>query len=1360
MKLQCPGCQADFAVDDNRIPPQGMQVRCPKCFKSIEVSSESGFGSDLESALGVDLSGPGPGDQAPVVTVAHEAPELPPGSGVAPPGADEAPAPRTQPPGSPDKGPDWPGLEDLNTKDISMIGTYQKVEDKPVAADDVWGGGAPAKAESTADLAESTADLAESTADLAESTVPGDNLLGDSFDLDDVALEASEFDEALPTSEHEGIAEAAGVAPGAASQGVGELSFDEVAPPPAPGSSGTVSLGGPETPFDTLPSKEPSPAPAAEVDFGDFEFSDEALDEPAVSPAPSSGQAPAMPAGGDDAPDSIFAVEEASGVFDRAELSAEASGQPGDTAGLEGELADPFAVEGAEGEGEFGDFQREMLAPNVGEAGAQEDTLGGLQPPQPEKAPAGGGPTLDDIDFASLLDEVPGDKKKDEELFFVDSPSVPETEFETPKAPDAFSMEEIGLDELDDIGAAVGGGGGGGGGGESTVDDLFDLDMDGDMSAAIPSLDSPEVAIPQPQAPGAAPAPRRAPRRRKKGGMGVLIFLVILVGAGLGAWQMGLLDDFIGTKPKKIVLQNKKEKTKLAFDTRLLASPADYHHRFELLDKEAKIKKESKSEIQEEMMWELAWYQFLFPESFAKSPQAKKGKFGSKYAAYKKSHAGNIFKKKLEAMEAASKGDWVGGKRVFEEYARLKSSRMEQLLEKGKFSPQMAREDNLLAAWFAVMTGQAEKGAADLKELTSENQGELYPTLLLIRLDDIQAGKYEKAGKPEKAAAARKRAIDRLKELTDQFPQHSGAKLMLAQLYAKEGNLDEAVLLAADSLESGKSSGDVSLQLKGYRHLAEFLSKKDDKVELKKVLEEMSQNLIEKKQVEEEPEDLLLMLCGLYVEQGMVEKALGPLEHCKSCSSPDYFLLLGQAYASGEMYANALLKAKIGNEKYPRDTRILRLLAELAKKDGQTNSSVAYLEQVLRIKPEDTEAAMTLARLFLELKDPGNARRVLLEAERYSDESMELEQMLAQINEAMGDDVGVVSALTRLLELKDDDNVRKKLVKFLVRQGNYAEGLKHFEVLRSRGLITPELRQDYAKSLKAMGRIQEAVDVLKQLLKENPGDLETARFLSDIYLQKEDYFNAKIFLEAARRADSSDPAVHFQIGQCCLKLQDDECAMEGFQQAVALDAQQLNYRVEFANLLFKVSRGKEGAVKKKLLKEARKNFDYIIARYENDVTIPKSAQSADVYFNRGTILFETGHFNDALRDLGKAMSRAQHRYDILVAYADTLYKMNRYNDAVKYYNEMLDSNVEIAHAYFYLGKIHLFKGKREKAKAYFLKCIAKEARKFPQAHRHLGDIFKEKGLRKKARDHYRTYLELVGDKGLAAEDVRNALKKL
>jgi len=496
------------------------------------------------------------------------------------------------------------------------------------------------------------------------------------------------------------------------------------------------------------------------------------------------------------------------------------------------------------------------------------------------------------------------------------------------------------------------------------------------------------------------------------------------------------------------------------------------------------------------------------------------------------------------------------------------------------------------------------------------------------------------------------------------------------------------------------------------------------------------------------------------VENGEMEKALGTLELCKACVTADYYLLLATAYQKRKLYETAMMKAKAGNAKYPSDTRLLLILSDLSRETGQFNSAVAYLEKVLNVRPDNVDAALALAKLFLDIKDPGNARRVLLESERYGASSLELEEMLAQINEAMGDDAGTIAALTKILEMNGDDSVRKKLARYLVKQGNYRDAIVHFEVLEQKSLITADLRQDYARSLKATGRIQDAVDVLKELLKEDPGDYETARFLADIYLQKEDFFNAKIFLEAARRADTRDAEVHFLLGTCCLKLQDDECALESLQQAVAQDQEKLEYRVGYANLLFRFSRTSEGKVKQAQLQEARQNFDYIVARYETDVTISKSGQNADIYFNRGTILFETGHFNDALRDLGKAMSLAQHRYDILVAYADTLYKMNRYDQAIKYYQEMLDSKVEIAHAYFYLGKIHLFRGKREKAKEYFLKCIGNERKAFPDAHRHLGDIFKEKGLRKKARDHYKTYLELVGENGPAAEHVRSALRKL
>jgi len=229
---------------------------------------------------------------------------------------------------------------------------------------------------------------------------------------------------------------------------------------------------------------------------------------------------------------------------------------------------------------------------------------------------------------------------------------------------------------------------------------------------------------------------------------------------------------------------------------------------------------------------------------------------------------------------------------------------------------------------------------------------------------------------------------------------------------------------------------------------------------------------------------------------------------------------------------------------------------------------------------------------------------------------------------------------------------------------------------------------------------------------------------------------------------------------CCLKLQDDACAREAFEQAVTLDPQRIDYAEQLANLLFKQSRAMPGQERLETMAKARKYFDYIIGRYEKDVTLPKDKRNPDVYFNRGTILFDTGHFAEALADIEKAMELAPQRYDVIVAYADSLFKSNRYDEAAKYYREMLDSKVEVAHAYFYLGRIYLLQNQREKAKENFLQCVRTNATAFPDAYRYLGDIYREKGLRKEAEANYRKYLKLVGENNPVAQDVLESLRRL
>ncbi len=1320
MKVSCPGCNAEFAVDDNRIPPQGLKVRCPQCFKSIEVGGDAAPSSDLEASLGVDLSGP---SEAPESVIPHDGW-----------GDEELATPPPDPSGKSAQGEDWDDLDPLSADDLSLIGTYEKVVGGGQVLDDVWG---------------ATGEFAQQGDDYEDQPMDADGpatLANQESPLAPLEDDLPSFDEEMTAPEMQ------------------EPQAPE--PPPEELFRFEGTLGNPDDPSlvepTATPDPEPKPAPPAIDDFGQEDLFDFGGEEP---------ETPAAPLDSADAPDSIFAIEERSGLFSSQEIGLDQEA-PADGPGLD---ADDWDFGDLPEQGEPGGTQLGMPDPSVAfhrDSLTQEHDAEELQrqaaaiPPSapPEQPITSGGPTLDDIDFASLLDEVPGDKASDSQVFFVDSPSGAEGDFEKPSGDNSFSMEELSFDELDSLDAPSEEFATSGSQGQSGIaeDDLFDLDMDpSEVERAMPSLDT---ALPTPQVKSTEPTGRPRPvRRKRRSGLGILVVLLLLGGAGFGAYQMGFLDEFIGKKqqpPLKLPTRAKKNE---AEGPRLLATPVAFDKRLQTLDKQIELRPREKVEIQEEMLWVLAWYRFLFPDTFQLAKDAQGKPLEDQFVRLQKSYAGQVFKLKLEAMALGTQGEWTKGAEKYQEYLDLKARKMAELLEKSKITAQVAQEDNLLNAWFAVRSGRLEKAEALLKDLVGEKSGELYPSLLEVQIHAARAQAAQKAKDETLANAERSRASDRLEALLEKYPDHVQSKLLLSELYSGQGKYDQAIELATRCLATGKEQKNFALQIDSYRALARYLQATDKKDELFKLLEQMKLEILGKKTGLPEPEDLLLLLCELYLERNLVGQALGALELCgEACTSPNYYLLHARSYEMSKLLHTAIERAKAGHDKYPTNADLLMLLARLAKETGQTNSSVAYLEKILALRPDNLPAALTLANLFLELQDPPNARKVLMEAERYVEDSLQLQEMLAQINEAMGDDPGTISALTKILELKGEaPEIRKKLASYLVKQGNYQDALTHYELLEKQGRITPELRQDFAKCLRATGRTQDALDVLKELLRDNPGDVETARFLADIYLQKEDFFNAKFYLEATRRADTTNPEVHYLIGTTCLKLDDDNCALEAFQKAVELDPEKLEYVEKLANLLFKRSRSAQGERKQQFLKQARKYFLYIITRYETkDLPVPEDRRNADVYFNHGQILFETGHYEKALKDLDKAMFLAKHRFDMLVTYADTLYKMNRYKEAVKYYQEMLDSDVDKPHAYFFLGKIHLIQGKREQAKTYFLQCIAITPDGYPDAHKHLGDIFREKRLRKKAIDHYRTFLKLTPPNDPAAEEVKAALRKL
>ncbi|MDX2051062.1 MAG: tetratricopeptide repeat protein [Polyangiaceae bacterium] len=89
-KVNCPGCDAPYQVDERRVPETGLKMRCPKCGTSFQVDSPaSGLPTPGSSNALPEPAAPGPGKRAPKPTMMGVAP----GIGIPPPRRPAPPKP-------------------------------------------------------------------------------------------------------------------------------------------------------------------------------------------------------------------------------------------------------------------------------------------------------------------------------------------------------------------------------------------------------------------------------------------------------------------------------------------------------------------------------------------------------------------------------------------------------------------------------------------------------------------------------------------------------------------------------------------------------------------------------------------------------------------------------------------------------------------------------------------------------------------------------------------------------------------------------------------------------------------------------------------------------------------------------------------------------------------------------------------------------------------------------------------------------------------------------------------------------------------------------------------------------------------
>jgi len=199
----------------------------------------------------------------------------------------------------------------------------------------------------------------------------------------------------------------------------------------------------------------------------------------------------------------------------------------------------------------------------------------------------------------------------------------------------------------------------------------------------------------------------------------------------------------------------------------------------------------------------------------------------------------------------------------------------------------------------------------------------------------------------------------------------------------------------------------------------------------------------------------------------------------------------------------------------PKDSRILQKVGDLYQKKGEPEraadyflkvgesytsdgfflKAVAVYKQVLKLDDTRIDVNLKLAELYQQLGLMSDAMAQL--------------QIVSAHHESRGDALATLDLLKRMVEL-DPDNIasRIKLAELYARDNHNGEAVAEF--------------QKAAGYLKRNNRVDDYIKVAERLVFLDPGNIELARELAQIYLAKQDTKRALAKLQVCFKADPRD----------------------------------------------------------------------------------------------------------------------------------------------------------------------------------------------------------------------------------------------
>lgn len=409
---------------------------------------------------------------------------------------------------------------------------------------------------------------------------------------------------------------------------------------------------------------------------------------------------------------------------------------------------------------------------------------------------------------------------------------------------------------------------------------------------------------------------------------------------------------------------------------------------------------------------------------------------------------------------------------------------------------------------------------------------------------------------------------------------------------------------------------------------------------------------------------------------------------------------------------------------------------------GDFKEALRYYKKALREDPSSSFLRFEIAVTLLNLERKEEAKSFLREAISYDSQNAEALRLLGDICVSEGDLEGAIAAYGRLIEALPDeiqpyftlsslylqtgtyDKAVEVLQKLLVRRPEsavthyylariyvegqrYKEGLAYYQkAMELDPSLSNKILPEMALVYELLGDPEKAFELYRDLLEDNPLDIETRERLAYLLLRQKRYEEARGELETIKKIDPKNTNAMVNLGLIYMEQGDYEKAKAEFESALFIRPDDPRARLYLAASLVEMDKISEGLQEFRKIPPESEVFlegtkylvTLLLKKSQNKRALqliqetPAGKEDPDLVYLEALLLEEEGELTKSLERLESLVSRGVKRPNYLFRLGVLYHKLGKKDESLRVMEEVIRLDPDHPEALNWVGYSYAEKG--------------------------------------------------------------------